>query len=126
MEKVLRLASNWRDEAKIIAKRGDERVALVLRQLADEVTQAVRAEEDEPLTLAEASRVSGFSADHLGRLIRDGSIPNAGRRGSPRIRRGDVPLKAPGRASHVARSQLRADTSDTLFQGIVATKFGGA
>jgi len=49
---------------------------------------------DELLPLAAAARESGYSCDHLARLIRNGSIPNAGRRSAPRIRRGDLPRKA--------------------------------
>ena len=47
------------------------------------------------LTLVEAAAESGFSADHLGRLVRDGTIPNAGRPKAPRIRRRDL-LRKPG------------------------------
>jgi hypothetical protein len=46
-----------------------------------------------PLTLREAASESGYSEDHLGRLLREGTIPNAGARYSPLIRRGDVPRK---------------------------------
>ena len=42
-----------------------------------------------------AARVSGYTADHLGALVKRGKIPNAGRTGAPRIRRQDVPRKKP-------------------------------
>jgi hypothetical protein len=48
----------------------------------------------EVLTLERAAEVSGYSADHLARLIRRGQIPNAGRPRAPRIRRSDLPRKA--------------------------------
>jgi hypothetical protein len=47
----------------------------------------------EELTLTAASTLSGYSTDHLSRLIRDGSLPNAGRKGVPRIRRADLPMR---------------------------------
>jgi hypothetical protein len=47
----------------------------------------------EELTLTAASTLSGYSTDHLSRLLRDGAIPNAGRKGSPRIRRADLPIR---------------------------------
>ena len=42
----------------------------------------------------EAARRSGYSADHLGRLVRNGKIPNSGRPGTPSIARRDLPRKA--------------------------------
>lgn len=65
--------------------------------ICDEVLadfQAVfTSEGDELLTLTEASRISAYSPDHLGRLIRSGTVPNAGRLNAPRIRRADLPRK---------------------------------
>ena len=46
-----------------------------------------------PLTLREAADLSGYTVDHLARLIRKGSIANAGRRHSPRIRVADLPYR---------------------------------
>jgi hypothetical protein len=51
--------------------------------------------DSEPLTLARAAEESGYSVDHLARLVRAGRIPNAGRPRAPRVRRSDVP-KRPG------------------------------
>ena len=45
------------------------------------------------LTLAEAAQESGYSVDHLERLVREGKISNAGRRGKPMIRRSDLPIR---------------------------------
>jgi hypothetical protein len=61
----------------------------VLRDFAA-VTASV---DDEPLSLREAAAASGYSEDHLARLVRQERIPNAGRRGAPRIRRGDLPRR---------------------------------
>ena len=49
--------------------------------------------QEERLSLAEASRIGGYSIDHLQRQVAAGKIANAGRRGSPSIRRADVPMK---------------------------------
>lgn len=69
--------------------------------LVDEILTDLRAvmasEQESLLTLEEAAERSGYSRDHLGRLVREGKLPNAGRRGSPRIRVGDLPRKPPGR-----------------------------
>lgn len=55
--------------------------------------QAVADADAEGLRLVDAARESGYSEEHLGRLVRSGVIPNAGRRGAPRILRRDVPRR---------------------------------
>jgi len=64
----------------------------------------------EALSLPQAASESGYSADHLAREVRVGRIPNAGRRGAPRIRRGDLPRK-PGRIQDAFSDRLREDHS---------------
>jgi hypothetical protein len=54
------------------------------------------------LTLQQAARECGYSVDHLSRLIRDGQIPNAGRRNKPLVLRRDLPRKAGLAASPVS------------------------
>jgi excisionase family DNA binding protein len=46
------------------------------------------------LTLTQAAHVSGYSADHLGRLVRIGELTNYGRPHAPRVRTGDLPRRA--------------------------------
>ena len=87
------LATRWRQDAEVCARYGDERGAGVLRQVADELDAAVRAAADEELTLEAAAAESGYSRDRLRHMVADGEIQNAGRRGAPRIRRGDLPRK---------------------------------
>jgi hypothetical protein len=48
---------------------------------------------EEALTLVEAAKESGYSADHLGRLVRAGDIENVGRAHAPKIRRRNLPRK---------------------------------
>lgn len=45
------------------------------------------------LTLSAAAAVSGYSREHLARLIRSGKLANAGRKHSPRIRSADLPIR---------------------------------
>lgn len=61
--------------------------------LAD-LDATVRAESAVALSLRDAAELSGYSADHLGRLIRAGTLPNVGRRHAPKIRLADLPRKA--------------------------------
>jgi hypothetical protein len=55
----------------------------------------LRAQGEETLTLVEAAAACGYSQDHIGNLIRRGKLPNAGWKNAPRIRRSDLPSKAP-------------------------------
>lgn len=65
---------------------------LIVEFLAD--LEALKdASTQRTVTLKEASLLSGYSPDHLGLLIRKKRIPNAGRRGAPRIRVSDLPCK---------------------------------
>jgi hypothetical protein len=65
--------------------------------LADEILsdlhQVTRSRALEAVTLKEASALSGYSVDHLQRLVATGQLENVGRKGRPRIRRGDLPSK---------------------------------
>jgi len=87
------LADRWSVEATYLERWGDERGASILRQCATELDAAARAQDDEALTIAASSAASGYSRDHLRVLVSSGEIPNAGRKGSPRIRRSDLPVK---------------------------------
>ena len=63
---------------------------LVNNFLAD-LRELELAEPERIVTLKVAAEVSGYSAAHLARLIRQGRVPNKGRRGSPRISINDLP-----------------------------------
>lgn len=92
------LAARWRQDAETFARYGDEQMAHVCRSHADELESSLRSQADDVLDLATAAEVSGYSADRLRHKVAAGEIPNAGRRGSPRVRRGDLPVK-PRRAA---------------------------
>jgi len=94
-----------------VRRYADERTAHVCRLHAAELEEAIRTAEDEALTLTHAARESGYSSDHLRHLVADGTIPNAGEKGRPRIRRGDLPMKLGGdldEARREARDILRS------------------
>jgi hypothetical protein len=91
------LPSLWRARAAFLEQYGDPASARLWRLAAAELEQAVQRLGEETLTLVQAAAVSGYTADHLGQLIRRGTIPNAGRQHAPRIRRGDLPMKSPDR-----------------------------
>ena len=93
------LASRWADEAGSLARWGDDRGATILRRCATELDVAARQHDLEALTIPQAAEESGYSRDHLRALVASGEIPNAGKKGSPRIRRCDLPMKPGARAS---------------------------
>ena len=82
--------------------------AEAFERAAAELRAALHEESLGTVNLEEAAAISGYSADHLGRLVKDGTIPNAGRKNAPRIRRCDVPRKATAGASREPDPSLRA------------------
>lgn len=87
------LAERWTSAADALERWGDERGAAILRRCIVELEAHARERADEDLTLAEAARESGYSKRRLRELIAEGTIPQAGRKGAPRIRRRDLPRK---------------------------------
>jgi hypothetical protein len=91
---LLDLAARWREEAGLLRGYGASEAATAAELHAQQVVEAVKRAEDEELTLEEAAVASGYSKRRLSELIADGTIPNVGRKGAPRIRRADLPRKA--------------------------------
>lgn len=105
------LPNKWRETAENARHRlADDRGARILHIVADELEAAFATQRETVLSVAAAAEESGFSAAHLSRLVASGSIPNAGRKHSPGIRRRDLPQKpraqqiAGRTASQIARS----------------------
>jgi hypothetical protein len=95
MESLLHLATSWREEAvRLRTRYAAVELAHLAETCAAELEAAIRTEFDELLTVVDAARECGYSASQLRRLLAQGAIPNAGRKGSPRIRRGNLPRKA--------------------------------
>jgi hypothetical protein len=88
------LPATWRSRAELLARHGATEAAATCCSLADELQAEIEAEAAGELTLAEAAAASGYSERRLRELLADGTIPQAGRRGAPRIRRGDLPRRA--------------------------------
>jgi len=70
--------------------------AALAGEIVADLEKIAEGDGGDELTLTTASTLSGYSVDHLSRLLRDGTIPNAGRKGSPRIRRADLPIRPKG------------------------------
>ena len=93
MKPLESLAERWLSVAETLEGAFDERGADLFRLHAAELREALREAADEVLTLSEAAAESGYSESRLRHLIADGTIPQAGERGRPRVRRGDLPSK---------------------------------
>ena len=104
MNSILRRLKEIRAKAAELRESfGDETRARTLEWAAGEIECVMQRTDDELVGLREASRVSGYSVDHLARLVREDKIPSArtnGSRGRIVLRRGDVPPSCP--LSHVA------------------------
>ena len=92
--------ARWEEKRDFLRELGgcSTSAATLIDNMLSEVRSLLDSRQEEALTLTEASALSGYSQDHLGRLIRSGKLRNAGRPGAPRVRRGDLPLR-PGRQS---------------------------
>ena len=115
------LPGTWRRRAKALRRYGSEPPAVALERCAAEQEDTIVERDDTTFSLVEASRESGYSADHLGRLVRDGKIPNAGRLNAPRIARIHLPRKAtPPAAPPLARDAARRELSNRqIVQSII-------
>ena len=104
------LVAQWRREAETLERREQGSTGKLIRRLAVEVEEALRHDEDEALTLAEAALESNYSTEHLRKLVAAGTIPNAGEKGRPQIRRSDLPTRSTNGKGHVGSPEDDART----------------
>ena len=118
------LASKWRAEAKRLRQFEAHGQAAACEQLADELEATLASWDVTPLTVREASEQSGYSEDHLRRLVRQGQIPNAGGRNSPRILRRDLPQKPRAKDGFTASGVV--DCKEQIARSVADSKQGGS
>jgi len=119
--------SRWRAERDRLRRIGAlADPGLLIADILTEVEALLAAEEEETFSLTRAARESAYSAGHLGRLVRDGTIPNAGRRHAPRIRRSDLPRKATVLRSPPATLHLPPATPGQIARAVVTPPKGVA
>ena len=98
------LIVQWRERAAELRRWADANGAAIAHEAAaNQLELAIDATADELLTIGRAAAESGYSTDHLSSLVRQGRIPNAGRKNTPRLRRSDLPM----RPKNVARASRR-------------------
>ncbi len=107
------LLANWRADAATLRRRGATSHADLLDSLIADCEAALTIQQVEAVTLAEAARVSGYTADHLGRLIREGKLRNVGRPHAPRVLLTNLPRKPDvlGAPRQIARPRLWTEGS---------------
>ena len=87
---IAQLSARWRDEAALDRRRGRNEAADVTESFAADLEATVREYRLATLTLTEAATETGLKYDTIQGKVASGEIPNAGRRGSPRVRRCDL------------------------------------
>ena len=114
------LTAKWRTDAETLRRRGAAAQAVAVESCAEDLEAALRERDETLLNLTEASRLSGYSGGHLSRMVRDGTIPNAGRPNAPRIRHSDVHRKVglpPGdKPMHIADTS-KEQIARSIVQG---------
>jgi hypothetical protein len=93
----------------------------LISEFLAELERLFREEESEMLTLEQAAEYSGYSADHIARSIRHGSIENVGQRGRPRVRRGDLPRKSGALRNEMPDPILAVNTRRQIAQSVVTS-----
>ncbi len=87
------LLSHWREVAATLRPYGAESAATALERCADELEARVMEWADEPLTLSDAAQESGYSVQHLRRLVTQGLLTDVAESSQIRVRRRDLPRK---------------------------------
>jgi len=99
------LPTTFRERAAFLRENAAaEQAATAWEKAAIEVESALRGHELEALKLRVASAESGYSVDHLRRLLRECAIPNAGTAREMRILRMHLPRKPGHRVAPHAKS----------------------
>jgi hypothetical protein len=90
------LVTGWREEADRLRTLEAHGQAAALELAATELEAAIEASRSELLSIQQAATESGYSEEHLRRLVRQGDLPalrNGGRGSRIHVRLGDLPIK---------------------------------
>ena len=112
---VSALPTHWRARATEL-ERYAPAAAQAFKDAADQLQDVLQATADS-VSIKEAATLGGFTIDHIQRLVRQGRIENVGRKGKPRIRCEDVPIK-PGYTAKLRKLSTRANIKAS---GVVAS-----
>jgi hypothetical protein len=88
------LVATWRAEAEGLRRRYEmTQLAALCETHAAELEEALARSTGRLLTLREGAAESGYSVAYLRVLLASGALPQAGRRGAPRLLSTDLPRK---------------------------------
>ena len=89
------MLDRWRTKRDLYAQDGAlVSGATIIGQVVSDLEAALHENgPGELVGLTEAARLSGYSADYLGRLVRTGTLPNYGRKHAPLVERAALPCK---------------------------------
>lgn len=82
------------EEAQVDLSRGRETWGEACLACLKEIRVLLEENQRTPVTINEGAEISGFSADHLRRLIREGKLEDVSTNGTIRVRAGDLPRKS--------------------------------
>ena len=115
--------AKWTTEADAMRRRGVlADGASLLEEVLWDFEAVTTGHGNELLTLTEAARESGYSAEYLGALVRQGRLANAGRAHVPRIRRRDLPRKASRLPDASTSGKLLGATPRQIARAIISSK----
>ena len=115
--------TKWTTEAEVMRQRGVLlNGALLLEAILRDFDAVTRGRAGELLTPTDGATESGYSAEYLGALIRQGKIQNAGRPHAPRIRRQDLPRKASRLPDPPPSLKLVGATPRQIARAIISSK----
>jgi len=88
------LISLWEARRELFQRlRARVEGARIIEEFIADITSVDDDERNTLVGLQQAAVHSGYSVEHLGRLVRQGRLTNHGRKGSPRLRIGDLPAR---------------------------------
>jgi hypothetical protein len=92
-EPLTGLVARWRQTATLLRDEGCQDAAKNKERCADELERCLNDLGNTALSVQEAARESGYSEEHVRRVLRERPALNCGRAGKPKIRRCDLPRK---------------------------------
>jgi hypothetical protein len=122
------LAAEWLATAAVLREHHALGAASSYERCAAQVRERIQEYLDELIDAEQGGEESGYSERHIRRLIDEGTLPNKGTPGRPRVLRRHLPLK-PGSMVDPpipARADQRIPTPSEIVQQVLSRKYDAA